>query len=99
MLGQNHAIFNSGSRGHVLDQMNKRLNSGFTEDEVLNIFCDVLEAIGKLHHTNPPIAHRDLKVENILIHDANRYVLCDFGSASQANGIKTFLNDKILLKF
>lgn len=72
------------SRGHVLDQMNKRLNSGFSEDEVLHIFCDVVEAIGRLHHAHPAIAHRDLKVENVLIHDSNRYVLCDFGSASQA---------------
>jgi len=70
------------SRGHVLDFMNKRLSTGFTEDEVMRIFCDVVEAVAKMHHSNPPIAHRDLKVENVLIHDQGRYLLCDFGSAS-----------------
>jgi len=30
---------------------------------------------------NPPIAHRDIKIENILKFN-NKYKLCDFGSAS-----------------
>ncbi|CAG5107472.1 Oidioi.mRNA.OKI2018_I69.chr1.g3343.t1.cds [Oikopleura dioica] len=83
------------SRGHVLDFMNKRLNSGFTEEEVMKIFCDVVEAVAKMHQSNPPFAHRDLKVENVLIHDSGRYVLCDFGSASSRilepdkNGVST----------
>ena len=36
------------SRGHVLDQMNKRLNIGFKEEEVLAIFCDIVEGTGRL---------------------------------------------------
>jgi len=71
------------SRGHVLDLMNKRLNSGFNESEILHIFSDVCQAISRLHFNKVPIAHRDLKVENILINDSNNYVLCDFGSATQ----------------
>ena len=39
--------------------------------------------ISRLHFNKIPIAHRDLKVENILINDSNNYVLCDFGSATQ----------------
>ena len=31
------------SRGHVLDLMNKRLNSGFNESEILHIFSDVCQ--------------------------------------------------------
>uniref|UniRef100_A0A161ME10 non-specific serine/threonine protein kinase n=1 Tax=Triatoma infestans TaxID=30076 RepID=A0A161ME10_TRIIF len=34
----------------VLQLMNARLQSGFTEQEVLTIFCDVCEAVSRLHH-------------------------------------------------
>ena len=54
------------SRGHVLDLMNKKIQTGFTQKEVLNIFGDVCQAIARLHYNPVPIAHRDLKVENIL---------------------------------
>ncbi|ROT66095.1 AP2-associated protein kinase 1 [Penaeus vannamei] len=69
-------------RKHLLHLMNDRLNSGLTEAEVLKIFCDVCDAVSRLHHINPPIIHRDLKVENILISTEGSYVLCDFGSAT-----------------
>uniref|UniRef100_UPI00358E9723 BMP-2-inducible protein kinase-like isoform X2 n=1 Tax=Myxine glutinosa TaxID=7769 RepID=UPI00358E9723 len=67
--------------GHLVRQMNDRLEEGFTEQEVLHIFCDVCEAVACMHQQNPPIMHRDLKVENVLLRDDGTYVLCDFGSA------------------
>jgi serine/threonine protein kinase len=39
-----------------------RLQSGFSEPEVLQIFCDICEAVSRLHHCQTPIIHRDLKV-------------------------------------
>nr|XP_045620399.1 uncharacterized protein LOC123771725 isoform X6 [Procambarus clarkii] len=69
-------------RKHLLHLMNDRINSGLTEAEVLKIFCDVCDSVSRLHHVNPPIIHRDLKVENILISSEGNYVLCDFGSAT-----------------
>jgi len=69
-------------RVHVLQLMNERLSTGFTEQEVLAIFCDTCEAVARLHHCQTPIIHRDLKVENILLSDKGHYVLCDFGSAT-----------------
>nr|XP_019949463.1 PREDICTED: AP2-associated protein kinase 1-like isoform X7 [Paralichthys olivaceus] len=68
--------------GQVVNLMNQRLQTGFTEPEVLQIFCDTCEAVARLHQCKSPIIHRDLKVENILLHDRGHYVLCDFGSAT-----------------
>ena len=42
--------------------INFRLNTGFTEEEVLAIFCDICKAVSRLHHCQTPIIHRDLKV-------------------------------------
>ncbi|XP_066304657.1 AP2-associated protein kinase 1-like isoform X2 [Branchiostoma lanceolatum] len=69
-------------RTAVIKEMNDRLPAGFTEAEVLKIFCDMCEAVSRLHHCQTPLIHRDLKVENILWHDNGNYVLCDFGSAT-----------------
>uniref|UniRef100_A0A8D2ZFT5 non-specific serine/threonine protein kinase n=1 Tax=Scophthalmus maximus TaxID=52904 RepID=A0A8D2ZFT5_SCOMX len=71
------------------------LQTGFTEAEVLQIFCDTCDAVSRLHQRKIPIIHRDLKVENILLHDKGHYVLCDFGSATdkfqcpQTEGVAT----------
>ncbi|KAM4577627.1 AP2-associated protein kinase 1 isoform 3-T3 [Odontesthes bonariensis] len=68
--------------GQVVNLMNQRLQTGFTEAEALQIFCDTCEAVSRLHQCKTPIVHRDLKVENVLLHDRGHYVLCDFGSAT-----------------
>ncbi|KAG7281293.1 hypothetical protein CRUP_030976, partial [Coryphaenoides rupestris] len=68
--------------GQVVNLMNQRLQTGFSEAEVLQVFCDTCEALARLHQCKTPIVHRDLKVENILLHDRGHYVLCDFGSAT-----------------
>uniref|UniRef100_UPI003AAF0862 AP2-associated protein kinase 1-like n=1 Tax=Centroberyx gerrardi TaxID=166262 RepID=UPI003AAF0862 len=81
--------------GQVVNLMNQRLQTGFTEAEVLQIFCDTSDAVSRLHQRKTPIIHRDLKVENILLHDKGHYVLCDFGSATnkfqspQTEGVAT----------
>ena len=50
------------SGGQVVNLMNQRLQTGFTENEVLQIFCDTCEAVARLHQCKTPIIHRDLKV-------------------------------------
>lgn len=46
----------------MVNLMNQRLQTGFTEVEVLQIFCDTCEAVSKLHQRKTAIVHRDLKV-------------------------------------
>lgn len=64
--------------------MNTRLKNRLTEPEVLHIFNDVAEGVACMHYLQPPLLHRDLKVENVLIAvgSSRRYVLCDFGSSA-----------------
>ena len=45
--------------------MNQRLQTGFTEAEVLQIFCDTCDAVSRLHQRKTPIIHRDLKVTHL----------------------------------
>ncbi|CAM9305397.1 unnamed protein product [Chrysoparadoxa australica] len=52
------------------------------EREILTIFRDVALAVLHLHTQDPPVAHRDLKIENVLVGRDGRYKLCDFGSVT-----------------
>ncbi|MCJ1337854.1 Ark1/Prk1 protein kinase Ppk30 [Bachmanniomyces sp. S44760] len=68
--------------GGLIDFMNTRLQNRLTEPEILKIFADVAEGVAYMHYLKPPLLHRDLKVENILIGSSRRYKLCDFGSTA-----------------
>merc|ERR1711871_1119774 len=70
----------------ILDVMRTALASGakgIPRDFVLQIMRDACRGVLQMHLLNPSHAHRDIKVENILADSRNnRYVLCDFGSAT-----------------
>ncbi|KAL1839084.1 hypothetical protein VTJ49DRAFT_1885 [Mycothermus thermophilus] len=71
--------------GGLIDFMNTRLQHRLTEPEILAIFADVAEGVACMHYLRPPLLHRDLKVENVLITlagNVRRFKLCDFGSAA-----------------
>ncbi|SLM41035.1 nak protein kinase [Lasallia pustulata] len=71
--------------GGLIDFMNTRLQKRLTEPEILKIFSDVAEGVACMHYLKPPLLHRDLKVENVLIStsgSSRRYKLCDFGSTA-----------------
>lgn len=59
-------VFLFGVGGQVVNLMNQRLQTGFSEAEVLQIFCDTCEAVARLHHCKTPIIHRDLKASRFL---------------------------------
>ena len=52
---------------------------------ILEIFEMVVAAVAHMHAQEPPVTHRDLKLENVLGAADGRYVLCDFGSATKAS--------------
>jgi len=71
--------------GGLIDFMNTRLKDRLTEPEILKIFSDVALGVACMHYLKPPLLHRDLKVENVLITSSGssrRYKLCDFGSTA-----------------
>ncbi|KAJ2614068.1 Ark- serine/threonine protein kinase [Coemansia sp. RSA 1804] len=67
--------------GDVLSLLNDSLPGGLGEHTILQIFSDMCKAVAHMHYQNPPLLHRDLKIENILASGAT-YKLCDFGSTS-----------------
>ncbi|KAJ6755486.1 SERINE/THREONINE PROTEIN KINASE [Salix purpurea] len=54
----------------------------FEEKQVLSMFRDVCNAVFAMHSQSLPIAHRDLKAENLLLGSDGLWKLCDFGSTS-----------------
>ncbi|EAW08142.1 putative serine/threonine protein kinase [Aspergillus clavatus NRRL 1] len=73
------------SGGGLIDFMNTRLQNRLTEPEIIKIFSDVAEGVACMHYLKPPLLHRDLKVENVLISLQGKtplYKLCDFGSTA-----------------
>ncbi|XP_028774360.1 AP2-associated protein kinase 1 isoform X2 [Neltuma alba] len=88
-----HAIFDMGRTKEaflVMEFCDKSLVSVlesrgagyFDEKQVLLIFRDVCNAVFAMHCQSPPIAHRDLKAENLLFGPDGLWKLCDFGSTS-----------------
>lgn len=67
--------------------MNAKLGVGFTEKEVLHIFCDIAEAVSRLHHCQTPIIHRDLKIENILQNENGDFLFSSYQSIISASGM------------
>ncbi|KAI3444953.1 hypothetical protein Pfo_001618 [Paulownia fortunei] len=88
-----HAIFDMGRTKEALllmeycekslvNVLESRGAGFFEEKQVLTIFRDVCNAVFAMHCQNPPIAHRDLKAENLLLGSDGLWKLCDFGSTS-----------------
>jgi len=67
--------------GHLLDLLESN-QCKLSEAKILSVFSDVVTAVCLLHAWSPPIQHRDLKVENILLGPNGSFKLCDFGSWS-----------------
>jgi AP2-associated kinase len=53
---------------------------------VLEVFAQIVRPVASMHALAPPVAHRDLKFENVLVARDGSLRLCDFGSASSHAG-------------
>ncbi|ORY82148.1 kinase-like domain-containing protein [Protomyces lactucae-debilis] len=84
--------------GGLIDFMNTRLQTRLAEWEVLKIFSDTAEAVACMHYLRPPLLHRDLKIENVLISSPDCYKLCDFGSCSEVRPAATNSQERRLLE-
>jgi serine/threonine protein kinase len=67
------------------------LNGNVPEDEILTILEQSLSALAYLHGLKPPIAHRDIKPDNILVQSLEPlYIkLADFGLAKAECQLET----------
>ncbi|TMW69714.1 hypothetical protein Poli38472_001870 [Pythium oligandrum] len=66
--------------GHLHENLTKMGEKRFKEKDLLRLFRSLCVPVNLLHHNDPPIAHRDLKLENFLMAPNGVYKLCDFGS-------------------
>uniref|UniRef100_A0A671QL23 Cyclin-G-associated kinase n=1 Tax=Sinocyclocheilus anshuiensis TaxID=1608454 RepID=A0A671QL23_9TELE len=70
-------------RGQLVDLVKKvEQREPMSCDTLLKIFYQSCRAVQHMHKQSPPVIHRDLKIENLLISHQGTIKLCDFGSAT-----------------
>ncbi|KAM5192660.1 cyclin-G-associated kinase isoform 2-T2 [Mantella aurantiaca] len=70
-------------KGQLVEFLNRAESKGpLSCDTILKIFYQTCRAVQHMHKQKPPLIHRDLKVENLLVSNQGTIKLCDFGSAT-----------------
>mmetsp|Transcript_2659 Transcript_2659/g.5091 ORF Transcript_2659/g.5091 Transcript_2659/m.5091 type:complete len:702 (+) Transcript_2659:136-2241(+) len=71
-------------RGALLDEITERIERDdyYSERQILRMFKQTCIAVKWFHTRKPPIQHRDLKIENLLMTRDGTIKLCDFGSCT-----------------
>ncbi|KAL7718781.1 non-specific serine/threonine protein kinase [Entamoeba marina] len=64
----------------TIDVLERTYPRPIKEEAVLKMFYQISHAVAFMHSLNPPLCHRDLKVENVLFKN-RKFLLTDFGSA------------------
>ncbi|XP_054564782.1 cyclin-G-associated kinase [Eptesicus fuscus] len=78
-------------RGQLVEFLKKSETKGpLSCDAILKIFYQTCRAVQHMHRQKPPIIHRDLKVENLLLSNQGTIKLCDFGSATTISHVPDY---------
>lgn len=70
-------------RQHVIEQ------GPLEERQALSRAKEVAEVLAYMHSHNPPVLHRDLTPDNLIIRDDGHLVVIDFGAANEYSGTMT----------
>ncbi len=62
-------VMEYASKGNLYENLQKQRKKCFDTKMVAHYMRDLLSAVYYLHKTDPPIIHRDIKLENILLHE------------------------------
>ncbi|XP_023312590.1 cyclin-G-associated kinase-like, partial [Anoplophora glabripennis] len=68
--------------GGSLVEILQARTSALDIETITRVFYQTCKAVSHMHSQVPPIIHRDLKIENLLISGDSTIKLCDFGSAT-----------------
>jgi len=71
-------------RGSLFDYIEGLKNEYMPEEKILGIFLKICYGIKSLHDLDPPMTHRDIKPQNILLGNDDSVVLIDFASVTEA---------------
>ena len=63
--------------------------NGVTEEKLVSIIIKLTDILEKLHSLNPPVIHRDIKPDNIILSDMGETYLIDFNISRNYTGIKS----------
>lgn len=74
-----HIVMEHCHKGSLFDLLASGV--ALTEEQAKQYFCQVLDAVDACHRAG--VAHRDLKIENILIDGRGNLKLADFGLAAE----------------
>lgn len=70
--------------GHPLSEVAAQRR--FTEAETLRVGLQLCEQLSSLHGLNPPVIHRDIKPQNVVLRADGTAVLIDFGISREVSG-------------